>query len=83
MEPQWPCLQLMVNRSQTARDILSSQQLMNITGELNPYSTTEVHCNEFYPNSTTDTLTSAFASSAYLATLLLETWHLLLGGPSL
>jgi len=72
-------MQLMVNRSQTSREILSSSQLLNITGELNPYSTTEVHCNEFYPNSTTATLTSAFASTAYLATLLLETWHLLLG----
>ena len=69
----------MLNRSQTSREVLSSPQLLNITGELNPYSTTEVHCNEFYPNSTTATLSSAFASTAYLATLLLETWQLLLG----
>ena len=69
----------MVSRNQISREVLSSPELQQITGPLNPYDTTEMHCNEFFPNSTTDTLTTAYASSAHLATVLLESWSILLG----
>ena len=72
-------LQLMVNRSQQAREVLSSERLRNVTAGSGRFNTTEVHCNEFFPNSTTATLTTVFSSSAYLATLLLEIWYMLLG----
>ena len=75
------CVQLMVSRNQISREVLSSPELKQITGPLNPYDTTEVHCNEFFPNSTTSTLTSVYAASAQLATVLLESWSILLGKP--
>lgn len=72
-------LQLVIDRAQTARETLSSLGLQNITGDLNPFQTTEIHCNEFYPNSTVDTLSVNFSSSAQMAALLLESWYFFLG----
>lgn len=75
------CLQLIITRDQISREVLSSPELRQITGDLNPYDTTEMHCNEFFPNSTTSTLNTEYAASAQLATLLLESWSILLGLP--
>ena len=72
-------MQLAVSRTHAAREVLSSSELLSITGALNPYDLTEMHCNEYYPNSTAESLTTTFASTAYLATLLLESWAIFLG----
>lgn len=72
-------MQLAINQSQVSREVLSSPELLQITGDLNPYDTTEMHCNEFFPNSTVATLNAQHAASPYLATLLLQSWALLLG----
>ena len=77
MDSLW--VQLVVTRSQAAREVLASPELLSITGPQNPYDLTEMHCNEFYPNSTAESLTTTFASTAYLATLLLESWAIFLG----
>ena len=76
-------VQIAIDRAQIAREVLATEELTNITGTLNPYDTTEVHCNEFYPNSTVDTLSVEFSSSAYLASLLLESFYFFLGKPCL
>ena len=72
-------MQLIVDRMQISREVLSSPELLAITGPFNRFDTTEIHCNEFFPNSTTATLTTAFASSPQMATLLLESFKILLG----
>ena len=72
-------LQIAIDRVQTSREVLATPELQNITGTLNPYQTTEIHCNEFYPNSTVATLSVNHSASAYMAVLLLESFQLFLG----
>ena len=69
-------MQFLLSQGQGAREVLSAAYANPRTGQFN---TTEIHCSEFFPNNTASTLTTAFAGTPYLATLLLELWSQFLG----